>query len=243
MDTELLVDNQIADGQALIEQLIKDSFRVSVAFWVKATVEGSWQLYIASPDVDSTKPNEAYQKVYYSLDSISDSTITTSDINLLSSESPAARAAIVQRDRARAKMGVKYHGKRLGSLVVKEAYVYPDLEIPLRQSFLVTYVRQGQTNEWRATTTNKEFYRGHLATGAISYSTAQWSGDKTGDEKFALVYVMVEVSSGVDEPAIIANPVMMLHLGEQAQLTADEMFKEKHPDATVVHEPLMLSFH
>jgi hypothetical protein len=33
---------------------------------------------------------------------------------------------------------------------------------------------------------------------------------------------------------------MMVHLGEQAQLTADEMFKEKHPDAIIMHEPLMV---
>jgi hypothetical protein len=242
MDTELLVDNQIADGQSLIEQLIKDNFRVSAAFWVKSTEEGSWQLYIASPDVDSTKPNEAYQKVYYSLDSISDSTISTVDINLLNSENPAAKAAVVQRNRARAKKGLKYYGKRLGNLAVKDAYIYPELEIPLRQSFLVTYVRQGQTNKWNATTRKKEFYRGHQALGAVSYSTAQWLGDEKEDENFAHVYVMVEVSSGVDESAIIANPVMMIHLGEQAQLTADELFKGKHPDATVVHEPLMLSF-
>jgi hypothetical protein len=46
MDAELLVDDQIAQGKSLIEQLIKDNFNVSVAFWVKATDDGSWQLHI-----------------------------------------------------------------------------------------------------------------------------------------------------------------------------------------------------
>jgi hypothetical protein len=240
MDTELLVDDQIADGKSLIEQLIKDNFNVSVAFWIKATDDGSWQLHIASPDVNEEKPSEAYQKVYNSLDAISSGTISALDINLINSENPNAKGAIEHRNRVHARKGVRYYGKKLGNLAVKEAYIYQELEIPVRQAFLVTYVRQGQSNEWKASTKKKEFYRGHKATGAISYSTAQWLDAKIDDEKFAHVFVMVEVSSGVDESAIITHPFMIVHLGEQAQLTADEMFKEKHPDAIIIHEPLMV---
>jgi hypothetical protein len=243
MDTELLVDSQIADGQSLIERLILDNFDVSVAFWVKASEDGSWQLYIASPNVVLGKSGEAYQKVYYSLDAISVSTISTLDINLLDDESPIAVAAIELRDRLPAKIPTRYRGKRLGTLSVNEVYIYQELEIPVRQSFLVKYVRQEQTNEWVATTRKREYYRGHKAKGAISYSTAQWMGDQPGNEKFALVYVMVEVGPGLDESAIILNPIMMIHLAEQAQLTADEMFKEKHPDASITHEALALSVH
>jgi len=241
MDSELLVDDQIADGQSLIERLIQDNFDVSVAVWVKASDDAPWQLYIGSPEVSPGKSGEAYRRVYNSLDSISVSAISTLDINLLDDESPIARAAIGIRDRLPARIPTKYLGKRLGDLPIKEVYIYQKLEIPIRQSFLVTYVRQGQTDEWVATTRMKEYYRGHKAIGAISYSTAQWVGDEPGKEKFALIYVMVEVGPGIDESAIIANPIMMIHLSEQAQLTADEMFKDKHPGASITHETLALS--
>ena len=56
MDTELLVENKIEDGAALIRQLIRDQFEVRVAFWVKRTEEGLWYLYIATP-TNRTTPN------------------------------------------------------------------------------------------------------------------------------------------------------------------------------------------
>jgi hypothetical protein len=172
MDAELLVDDQIAQGKSLIEQLIKDNFNVSVAFWVKATDDGSWQLHIASPDVNEEKPSEAYQKVYNSLDTISSGTISALDINLINGQNPNAQAAIEYRNRVHARKDVRYYGKKLGNLAVKEAYIYQELEIPVRQAFLVTYVRQGHSNEWKASTKNsiaaikrQEPYRTQLHSG------------------------------------------------------------------------------
>jgi hypothetical protein len=154
-----------------------------------------------------------------------------------------SRAAIELRDRLPARIPTRYHGQRLGPLPVKEVYIYEKLEIPLRQSFLITYVWQGKSTDWVATTRRQEFYLGHEENGAISYSTAQWAGEDPGGEKFAHVYVMVEVASGLDESAILSNQIMMIHLGKQARLAVDQLFREKHPDASITHQALALAPH
>jgi hypothetical protein len=243
MDTELLVDDRITEGQMLVEQLIKDNFDVGVAFWVKTTDDGAWQLYLASSEVGESKPSEAYRRLYYSLNSLSLMSISNLDVRLVNDSSPIAQAAIEFRDRLPTKGPSRYYGKNLGPLSVKEVYIYPKIEIPVRQSFLVSYIREGSTNTWRATTQRKEFYRGHAAKGAVSYSKAQWAGEKPEDQRFALIYVMVEVSPGLDESAILTNPIMIVHLSEQAQLLADQMFKERNPDSTILHEPLAIAHH
>jgi hypothetical protein len=52
MDTELLVDNRIEDGQKLLAELLKAGFDVNVAFWVRTSEEGLWFLYIGSTSVE-----------------------------------------------------------------------------------------------------------------------------------------------------------------------------------------------
>jgi hypothetical protein len=58
MDTELLVE-QKDEGKRLIEQLGRDGFPVSVAFWVRTSEDGLWHLHIASPAVEEEKPVDA----------------------------------------------------------------------------------------------------------------------------------------------------------------------------------------
>jgi hypothetical protein len=125
MDTELLVESQIDDGQRLVDQLIRDDFEISVAFWVKTSEEGLWHLYIASPSVDEGKLGEAYRKVYASLGKIPNSWVSPSDIKLVNDMNPIAREAVEVRDRYSAKTPTRYRGKRLGGLSIKEAYIYP----------------------------------------------------------------------------------------------------------------------
>jgi hypothetical protein len=240
VDTELLVEDQTDEGQSLLDRLAQDSFEVSVAFWAKTTEDSLWQLYIASPSVDAEKPGDAYQKVYHALAEITSANISPSDVNLLNDNNPIARAAIELRDRVPAKTPTRYHGKRLGGLPISEACIYQKLEVPLRQSFLITYVRQGDTNNWLATTRRKEFYRGFRAKGIASYSTALWNGDKPEDQKFALIYVLMEVDPELDEQAVLANPSLLIALAGQARMLADQMFKDKYSNAAITHDHVIL---
>ena len=79
MDTELLVESRIEDGQRLIDQLIRDEIEVSVGFWGRLSEEGLWQLYIASPSIHAEKLGEALHKVYASLNKLSDCSVTPLD--------------------------------------------------------------------------------------------------------------------------------------------------------------------
>lgn len=125
MDTELLVESQIDDGRRLVDQVVRDGFDVSVAFWVKTSEEGLWHLYIASPSVDEGKLGEAYRKVYASLGKIPDSWVSPSDIKLINDANPIAQDVIAVRNRYPARIPTRYRGKRIGNVSIVEAYIYP----------------------------------------------------------------------------------------------------------------------
>ena len=125
MDTELLVESQIDDGQRLIEQLDRDGFEVRAAFWVKTSEEGLWHLYIASPSVDEAKQGEAYRKVYASLSRIPDSWISPSDIKLINDANLISQDIVAVRNRHPARTPIRYRGKRIGNISIIEVYIYP----------------------------------------------------------------------------------------------------------------------
>jgi hypothetical protein len=127
MDTELLVENQIDDGRRLVEQAVSDGMEVSAAFWVKTSEEGLWHLYIASPLVNEVRLGEAYRQVYASLGKILESSVSPSDITLVNDRNPIARDIIAVRDRSPARVATRYGGKRIGSVSIVEAYIYPPL--------------------------------------------------------------------------------------------------------------------
>jgi hypothetical protein len=233
VDTELLVE-QKDDGERLIEQLARDKFATSVAFWLKTSDEGSWQLYIASPLVEEAKANEAYRKVYSSLGKAGASWVSPSDIRLLNDSSPLARNTIDVRDRHPGKMPTTYHGKRLGGLSISEAYIYPEKPC-LRQSFTARYYKKGQSNEWRSTIKREEMRRDVQAKGAVAYTTARREGETAADENFAIVGVFLQLDPRFDNDDLIVSPGVWQTLTEQAWQMADEMFKNQHPEAIIEH--------
>jgi hypothetical protein len=125
MDQELLVTEQIDDGQRLIDQLAKDGFEVRAAYWVRTSESGSWTLQIATPPIPPDKLGTAYRTVYASLGKIINTWVSPSDIKLVNSTSLVALEAVRVRDRYPAKTPTWYRGKSLGPLAVEEAYIYP----------------------------------------------------------------------------------------------------------------------
>jgi hypothetical protein len=231
MDTELLVE-QIDAGQDLIEQLARDGFEVSVAFWVKTSDDGVWYLTIASPSVDPKQPGAAYHKLFTSTDKVESSWVSPAFAKLLNDQDPIARAAIKVRERH---PGTRYQGSRLGTLEIKEAYIYPETSL-LRLAFTVIYARNGTTNHWTATVRRGPLYRDMKAKGAVSHSTALYAGETEEDQNFANVAVLVAIDPKFDRPDILDNPEMRRVWADQARIMADEMFKSRHPDAVIEHE-------
>ena len=125
MDSDLLLENKIEDGAALIRQLIRDQFEVSVAFWVKRTEEGLWYLYVATTSVKAEKLNEAYRIVYEALTKIPDCSVSPSEIKVITGTDPIADDAVALRDRNPSREEKRYRGKRLGNLATEELCIYP----------------------------------------------------------------------------------------------------------------------
>jgi hypothetical protein len=137
MAAELLVESRIDDGKRLIDQLVRDGFGVTAAFWVKADEDGPWHLYVASPRVVPEKPGEAYAPLYASLSKIPDLQIHLSEIKLIDDANPIARDAVAVSNLYPRRRLTRYRGKRLGDLSIEEAYIYPTTISP-RQSKKVT---------------------------------------------------------------------------------------------------------
>jgi hypothetical protein len=239
MDTELLVEDRLEDGRVLLQRLVNAGFKIDVAFWVKPGEDALWRLYIAPAGFSPEDQSGAHALVYATLDNIPDTPISPSDITLLGPASPAAKAAAELRDRSSTKTLRLHNDKRFDELFAKEAYIYPPIDSPLRQAFIVTYAKRSEPNEWGATTQRAEFYSGMAAKGTVSYSTASWLGEQPADVKFAHVRVLVEVSPEFDDPAVLENPVVALGLFDQARNTADEAFKARYPGAIIKHEGIL----
>ena len=192
MDTELLVEDRIDEGRVLLEHLMTADFQVAVAFWVKPGEDAVWRLYIAPSGFSRGDRSGEHAKVYAILDHIPGTSISPSDITLLDPASQAAEVVAELRDRSSTNAPRKYRDQRFGNLSAKEAIIYPPIDNPLRQEFIVTYVKRPELNEWAATTQWTESYRGLSAKGAVSYSTASWLGATPEDPKFAHVRVLIK---------------------------------------------------
>ena len=125
MDTDVLVDDRIEDGRRLVTQLVRDRFEVRAAFWVKTSEESLWQLCIASPLIDAAHLGDAYSTVFAALGKTPDCSVTPSELKLLNITDPIVREVIAVRDRYSSRKPLPYRGKRLGTLAIEEAVIYP----------------------------------------------------------------------------------------------------------------------
>jgi hypothetical protein len=126
MDTELLVEPRLEDGEKLVNQLELDGFEVRVAFWVRTSEEGLWHLYIASPAVTHEKLGEAYRAVYASLSKVPAPTVSLSEIKLVSPDNPIVRDVLdIPLRYSPDRLATSSHKATLGSMAVEEVYVYP----------------------------------------------------------------------------------------------------------------------
>jgi hypothetical protein len=94
------------------------------AWWVK-TSEDLWFLYIGTSSVSTMGLADAYRVVYSVLTRIPHARFALSDIKIIDANNPIARAAIEVRNRYPARLATRYHVKRLGSMAIEEAYIYP----------------------------------------------------------------------------------------------------------------------
>src|SRR5688572_2337990 len=125
MDTALLVDHKIEDGQRIVERLLREQFSVPVAFWVRRTEEGALTLNIGSDAIDPKELRDKYRVVYATLDLIPGCSIGASEINLLTRSDPLARDAIALRDRYPGTEPRSHRNVTLAKTQIDEVIIYP----------------------------------------------------------------------------------------------------------------------
>jgi len=137
MDTVTLVENQIDDGQRLLNRLGEEGFVVRAACWVKPVEEDRWSLYIATPAVDEKGIAQAYRQVYRVLRSLKGVLITDSDIKLVGEKHSVAEAALAAtkpnvpnspyavRNPSPYPGMTRYSGSTLGGVSIDGALIYP----------------------------------------------------------------------------------------------------------------------
>ena len=128
MDSNLLVDDQIEDGERLLEQLHRDGVSIEAAFWMPSSDEGLWHLYLVSPEVDEERVGKSYLWLYSSLSKILESVVdlSISHIKLLPPNNPIARAVIEFQRRHPNRRPRRVYRRRFGSITAQDAYIYPE---------------------------------------------------------------------------------------------------------------------
>jgi hypothetical protein len=104
-----------------------------------------------------------------------------------------------------------------------------------RQVFSIEYNRQGETNNWIGTAEWRRSYRGLDFKGAATYSSARWEGGSAKEANIAIVTVLVESDPRFDDEDLNEHPEHLRGMLAEARELADEMFRVRHPEATIQH--------
>ena len=128
MDSITLVDNQIADGEQLIDRLRDRGIVVRAAYWVKPTDEDLWSLYLATPLVDSDGLTAAYRTTFQVFRTLENPWMTDSEIKLVGETHASARDVCDLMTRHPGRMAIRSRRPFLGGTPVEEIYIYPPVQ-------------------------------------------------------------------------------------------------------------------
>lgn len=124
MDQGPLVSEQIDAGARLISEFRKYK-PVVAAFWLKASEDGQWFLYLASDKINDTNFDVAYGEVLRLTAMSQDPWLDPFQVKVVGADDPVARAILELQRKYPGKNPTRYHGRPFGGLSVEEAYVYP----------------------------------------------------------------------------------------------------------------------
>ncbi len=124
MDTDILVKNQIDDGQRLLAHLVHNHFDVAGACWAKTSDEERWFLYIASKVVDEQGLSAAYRDAYGVLQAMETSWVSMFEVKLVSPNDPIAKDILEVQRFCTGGNPTRIRTPRLGNVAVEDVYVY-----------------------------------------------------------------------------------------------------------------------
>lgn len=124
MDQSTLVAEVIEDGRKLVAALIAAGISVERAFWLQASEEDFWFLYIVT-DLADQGPAVVYQRIYAIYRQLNLQWLDVSAIKAIRPSSQIAQdvGALVARrgDRLPTRVG----STTLGSIPIDHGYIYP----------------------------------------------------------------------------------------------------------------------
>jgi hypothetical protein len=125
VDTITLVDEQIRDGDRLLERLAQEGVRVRAAGWVKPADEDRWSLYVVTPLVDEQGPIGAYREVYRVLRSLEDVRVKDYEVKLVGEGHRIASDLLEAQPQLPFRGAQRSRLTSVGGMPVEEVYVYP----------------------------------------------------------------------------------------------------------------------
>ena len=127
MDTDALVMNRVDEGGKIVDHLREGGFEVAAAFWLKASWDGKWRFYIASPIVDKEGSTQAYRQLHPFVQTMPRQWIGPLQIRLIETANPIAKDVLaILRSPNGARTGpFPWGGSWLGTLSIDGAFLYP----------------------------------------------------------------------------------------------------------------------
>jgi hypothetical protein len=119
-----MVRDEIDDGRRLLEQLVRDGFDVTIAFWARFEIEedGPW-FYVVSQTVDQKGLQAAYRDIHESIHRIPapqrpwNSVAEIAELRLVGTNDPLAREVLAFRDRYPGRN--RFRGVSLGNYLAR----------------------------------------------------------------------------------------------------------------------------
>ena len=116
-----LVDKYINDGRLLISALDKEGFLIDTAMWFYSEELDDWQLVVATQLVDQIGLRETLRRAQSVLREMSATSLSLSDISILSPQSSLINAI---KSTVRRSKDVVLKGTVADGILVNDAYVY-----------------------------------------------------------------------------------------------------------------------
>ena len=125
MDQGPVVMPQIDAGARLVNEF--DAYKaVCAPFWLKASDDREWSLYLVSDQIDDSNFDLAYEEVLRITGKIPDPWLYPFQVKVVGSDAPVAKDIIAIQQKYPGKMATRFHGRQLGGVTVEEAYIYPN---------------------------------------------------------------------------------------------------------------------
>jgi hypothetical protein len=125
MAESTLVDRLKQEGQELINYLVRWDIPIAAAWWVKPKGEPEFQLYLASPQVDTFGPKFVYEKIYKAFQGVLFTSFSLGQIKVIGLNDQMTKDFLKIFNRYGANPPTYIGECWLGNIEADEVHIYP----------------------------------------------------------------------------------------------------------------------